>query len=105
MVSGHIPSRFVPTLTDVVGEVAPLPQARPSAPSPAVVPAAMPVAAAPPVEPVIEPVPAFTPELEAALAERVHVLLQERLRRALELELLQLRPLVHEAVGQVLAKR
>lgn len=100
MATGRNPPRFVPTLTDVVGEVAPpLPIQPPLAPL-----------ATPPGEgarlgtPAIESAAALTPELQAAIAERVQALLQERLRRTVDIELQNLAPLVREAVRQVLAR-
>lgn len=100
MAHGRHPPRFVPTLTDVVGEVAP---ALPIQPLPAPL-------AAPPGDgarldtPAIESTAALTPELQAAIAERVRALLQERLRRAMDIELQNLEPLVREAMRQVLAR-
>ncbi|MBZ0225724.1 MAG: hypothetical protein K8F51_07095 [Comamonas sp.] len=103
MVTGRTPPRFVPTLTDVVDVPAPLPHVDPVA-----------VAPTAPVAPVSAdarrdaPAEADFPlsdEMETAIAERVHALLEERLNRALNFALQDLRPLVREAVLQVLARR
>lgn len=107
MATGRPLPRFVPTLTDVVGELAP---PLPLTPSPA------PLATAPggvrldpptiesAAVPAPAPTPALTPELQAAIAERVQALLQERLRRAMDSELKNLEPLIREAMRQVLAR-
>lgn len=87
--------RFIPTLTDVV-----------HLPPPVMAP---PAALATP-EPVIPELPVVTPpreaaEMESAIAQRVHTLLQARLDQAVHQVLDELRPLVREAVAQALAEQ
>lgn len=102
MVAPRTPPRFVPTLTDVVDSPVQLPQAAlpqmplPRAPQPPVVAHEVTAVASP---------SAFSPDLEAAIAEHVHAMLQERLSQTLHFALQDLRPLVHEAVAEALAKR
>ncbi|MCD6663943.1 MAG: hypothetical protein LT082_11185 [Comamonas sp.] len=103
MVTGRTPPRFVPTLTDVVDVPAPLPQADPAAAAPAVPTA--PVSADVRRDAPVEANFPLSDEMETAIAERVHALLEERLDRALDFALQDLRPLVREAVLQVLARR
>ena len=102
MASDRIPSRFVPTLTDVVD----VPAASSALGSVAAVPAA--AVAAPARRDAVaasNPVLPGDPGLEAAIADRVQMLLEERLNQALDQVLQDLRPLVREAIRQASAKR
>ncbi len=103
MVTGRTPPRFVPTLTDVVDVPAPLPQADPAAAAPTA--NVGPVSVDVPPDASAEADFPLSREMETAIAERVHALLEERLNRALDFALQDLRPLVRETVLQVLARR
>lgn len=103
-----MPPRFVPTLTDVVdAPLRPPPQAQPkpfAAATPDLVPGV--VAAADAQRSVgLELASALPAEVEAAIADRVHALLQARLSQALHFALQDARPLVREAIAQVLAEQ